>query len=291
MATISDVNEAMKVPLIAKGTAISPMSADEVRRLSPFQKQFVIARMQKLSTISKQFKEDEIGIIRDFDEMVAQSKRDEALRQLRQVEAESRARRMASRAETARKMEEAAPLLTGNFMIGRVGSDDYYLSTLEDIDFEAMSKAERKSLLIDVIQAFVGPKKIRYLDPLLSRNYGYETSNVRIIQTPKTASIEFSTKEPDDEDFEMMARFKRKANKLAAEEDTSVNADQLNEFFFEMARDMRDARGGYDSDDPLESDELDDYLQRNGGERAISDAMEHFGASRRTIVKLMKSLY
>ena len=216
MARISDVNEAMKVRLIAKGTAISPMSADEVRRLSPFQKQYVIARMEKLSTISKQFRENEIAIIRDADEIVAQSKRDTALRQLRKVEAESRARRMASRAETARKMEEAAPLLTGNFMIGRVGGDNDYLSTLEDIDIEAMSRAERKTLIVNAIQALVGPKTIRYLDALLSTNYGYETSNVRIIQTPKTASIDYSTKEPDDEDFEMMARFKRTANKVAA---------------------------------------------------------------------------
>ena len=202
MARPSDVIEAMKVPVIAKGTVISQMSADEVRRLSPFQKQFLAARMLELSRVSKQFRENEIAVIRDADEIVAQSKRDTALRQLRQVEAESASRRMASRAETARKMEEAAPLLTGNFMIGRVGGYDDYLSTLEGITIQAMSKAKRKELIIGAIQALVGPKKIRYVDSLTSPSSRYEAISVIVIQTPKTASIGVSEKYPDDEDEE-----------------------------------------------------------------------------------------
>lgn len=215
MTTISDVNEAMKVPLAIKGSVVSRMNAGEVQRLSPMQTAALARRMKSLSEASTKFKEREITIVREADEMVAEIRRDNALAQLREVEAESAARRMASRAETARKMEEAAPLLTDDFMIGRVGSDDEYLNTLEDIDFEAMSKAERKTLITNAIQALIGPKKVRYVDALTSPNSRYEAVSVIVTQTPKTASIGVSEKYPDDEDFKTMDRFKKAAKKAA----------------------------------------------------------------------------
>lgn len=104
--TLKDVEEGMKIPLGVIGSVVKPIDAHKIARLSPYAKKVMLDHVAHIEHETKEFKKREIDKLPSVKAPDVAS----AIGKLREVEAESAARREIVRAETARKIAAKAAI-------------------------------------------------------------------------------------------------------------------------------------------------------------------------------------